>query len=68
MRTNTNTCISRNFVCSNFIYNQLNKMSTRLLSILIFLLTSTFSLTAQTKTTKPFSIGEIATIKSVILK
>ncbi|MEP7237712.1 MAG: alpha/beta hydrolase-fold protein [Ferruginibacter sp.] len=41
-------------------------MQTRLLSILL-LLSYTFTLTAQTKTTKPFSIGEIANLKSVIL-
>ncbi len=43
------------------------KMKTRILVTLIFLC-SAFTLNAQTNTPKPYSIGEIATIKSAILE
>ena len=41
-------------------------MTNRIRLLLIFLF-SAYTLTAQTKNTKPFTIGEITTIKSVIL-
>lgn len=47
-------------------YNQKIKMTNRILAILISLFFA-FTLNAQTKTAKPFSIGEIAEIQSAIL-
>ena len=58
-------CVLLN-INSNINYIKKNKMKRRFLAILISLF-STFTLTAQTKTPNPFSIGEIATIKSAIL-